>query len=62
MNYLAITIMTHIDDIKSNEELASDMQVEIQALGINIESSLSIVRLLLLGILILGIVALVHFW
>ena len=54
--------MTHIDDIKSKEELASDMQVEIQALGINIESSLGVVKLLLLAILILGIVALVHFW
>jgi hypothetical protein len=54
--------MTHIDDIKSKEELASDMQVEIQALGINLESSLNVVKLLLLGIFILGIVALVHFW
>lgn len=54
--------MTHIDDIKSKEELASDMQVEIQALGINLESSLGVVKLLLLGNLILGIVALVHFW
>lgn len=54
--------MTNPNEIKSNEELASDMQIEIQALGINIESSLSIVKLLLIGIIILGIVALVHFW
>jgi len=54
--------MTHIDDIKSKEELASDIQIEIQALGINIKSSLGIVILLLLGIFILGVIALVHFW
>jgi len=47
---------------KSHEELANDIQVEIQALGINIEHSLSTVKVLLFGIFVLGIIALVHFW
>ena len=54
--------MNHIDDEKSPGELASDIEVEIQALGINIEGSLVIVKLLLLGIIVLGTIALVHFW
>lgn len=54
--------MTHIDDVKSKEELVDDIQVEIQALGMIIESSLGVVRMLLLVLVILGIVALVHFW
>jgi len=50
------------DDIKSPEEIASGIEVEIQALGINLGNSLSVIQFLLLGILILGIVSLVHFW
>lgn len=44
------------------EDLKQTIEVEIQALGINLGSSLGALQLLLLGILIVGIVALVHFW
>ena len=54
--------MTNRDNTKSSEELTSEIQTEIQALGINIEHSLAAIKLLLLGILITGIIALVHFW
>ncbi len=54
--------MTDPNDIKSREELVDDLKSEIQALGINIEHSLSGMKLLSIGILILGIVALAHFW
>lgn len=54
--------MTSIEDMRSNEELASDIQTEVQALGINFEHSLMGVKGLLLMILILGIISLVHFW
>lgn len=51
-----------VDDRKSPEELIADIEIEIQALGINLVGSLRIVQLLLYGLLILGIVALIHFW
>lgn len=54
--------MTTNDNTKSNEDLTSDIQIEIQALGINLESSLGVVKILLFGILIVGIIALIHFW
>ncbi|MFH1766828.1 MAG: hypothetical protein ABH826_01910 [Patescibacteria group bacterium] len=54
--------MTHPDDIMSTEELAIEITTEIQALGINIEYSLAIVKVLLSGILICAIIALIHFW
>lgn len=54
--------MTSIDDIKSKEELTSDIQIEIQALGINFERSLGVLKLQMFIILVLGVIALVHFW
>lgn len=54
--------MTHIDDIKSKEELTLEIQTEIQALGVNLEHSLGAIKLFLLVIIILGIITLVHFW
>lgn len=54
--------MTNIDDIKSKEELASDMHIEIQALGINFDRSLGVLKLQMFMALVLGVIALVHFW
>lgn len=55
-----------MEEIRSNEELASDIQVEIQALGIDIVKSLRYIQMLLeslLGaLLLLGIIATIHFW
>ena len=39
-----------------------DIEVSLEALGINIEHALVGVKGLLLAILIVGIVTLVHFW
>jgi hypothetical protein len=47
---------------KTKEELVDDLITEVQALGINIGSLLNTIKLLLVGILILGIIALAHFW
>lgn len=51
-----------MDFEKTLEKFKSDIEVEIQALGINIESSLATVKLLLAGVLVLGIIAIFHFW
>lgn len=51
-----------MDDFKSSEELTQDIQIEIQALGINLKNSLGSISILLLMILILGVITLVHFW
>ncbi len=45
-----------------NDDPILEIQTEIQALGINFEHSLAAVKILLFAILVLGIVALVHFW
>ncbi len=53
------------EDLKQNtdhEDLKQTIEVEIQALGINLGSSLGALQGYLLVILILSIVALVHFW
>ena len=44
------------------EDLKQTIEVELQALGINLQNSFSTLKVLLFGILILGIIALVHFW
>lgn len=54
--------MTSIDDLKSKEELADDIKIEIQALGINLNSDLGSIKFLLILIFILGVISLVHFW
>jgi hypothetical protein len=36
--------------------------VEIQALGINLQNSLGVVKFLLGTIIVIGLVALIHFW
>lgn len=54
--------MITIDDIKSKEELADDIKVEIQVLGINLNSDLGSIKFLLILIFILAVISLVHFW
>lgn len=44
------------------EDLKQTIQTEIQGLGINLEYSFGVIKILLFGILILGIVSLIHFW
>lgn len=51
-----------MDDNKSPEDMADEVVLEIQELGINIQNSLGGIKSLLFTILILGAVALYHFW
>jgi hypothetical protein len=44
------------------EELGLGISTDIEALGINLERSLATVQKLLGALLVLGIVALAHFW
>ena len=53
---------TPLDDPKTLDDIDQSIDIGLQAVSANFDSSLSTIKFLLLILVVLGIIALVHFW